>query len=213
MDELIKLDNISFSYDNKNILLHNVNFNICRGDFIGLVGVNGSGKSTLLKLITGVVKPTSGQIRSQKGIKFGYVNQTTSLEEGAFPATVYEIVSLGIKKKPFSFLSKNDKLKIDQVLELFGLIKLKNKSINSLSGGQMQKVKIAKVLLSNPDLIILDEPTTGIDTISQEVLLELIKHLHAMKKTILFVSHNSAELNNCTRIVEISDNGLIEVNK
>jgi ABC-type multidrug transport system ATPase subunit len=62
-------------------------------------------------------------------------------------------------------------------------------------------------------LIILDEPTTGIDTISQEVLLELIKHLHAMKKTILFVSHNSAELNNCTRIVEISDNGLIEVNK
>ena len=213
MDELIKLDNISFSYDNKNILLHNVNFNICRGDFIGLVGVNGSGKSTLLKLITGVVKPTSGQIRSQKGIKFGYVNQTTSLEEGAFPATVYEIVSLGIKKKPFSFLSKNDKLKIDQVLELFGLIKLKNKSINSLSGGQMQKVKIAKVLLANPDLIILDEPTTGIDTISQEVLLELIKHLHAMKKTILFVSHNSVELNNCTRIVEISDNGLIEVNK
>ncbi|MCR5787004.1 MAG: ATP-binding cassette domain-containing protein [Acholeplasmatales bacterium] len=213
MEELIKLDNISFSYDNKNILLQNVNFNIYRSDFIGLVGVNGSGKSTLLKLITGVIKPTSGSIICNKKIKFGYVNQTTSLEEGAFPATVYEIVSLGICKKPFRFINKEDKNKIEQVLELFGLSKLKDKSINSLSGGQMQKVKIAKVLLSNPDLIILDEPTTGIDTISQEVLLELIRHLHAMKKTILFVSHNVKELEGCTRVVEISDNGIVEVNK
>jgi len=211
MDTLISLNNVSFSYDNDVEVLSNVNLKINRGDFIGLVGANGAGKSTLLKIILGLIKPSLGEIDKIKDIRFGYINQTTSTEEGSFPATVYEIVSLGLKKRPFSFKTKEDKKAVDKVLELFGLSKLKNKSINALSGGQMQKVKIAKVVLSNPNLIILDEPTTGIDAQSTKVLLELINHLHAMKKTILFVSHKSEELCSCTRIIELSENGIKEV--
>lgn len=211
MEEIISLNNISFSYDNSSEILYNLNLVINKGDFIGVVGENGSGKSTLLKLLLGVVKPTSGEISFSKKIKFGYVNQTTSTEEGAFPATVYEVVSIGLNKKPFHFLNKNDKKRIDETLELFNLTNLKSKSINSLSGGQMQKVKIAKVLISNPDIIILDEPTTGIDCGSSMVLLELINHLHAMRKTIIFVSHKKEELKYCNRIIKLKPEGIEEV--
>ncbi len=210
MENLISLENVSFSYDNNTFVIKNLNLNINKGDFIGIVGANGAGKSTLLKLVLGLIDPNSGKIIRQKGITYGYINQTTSQEEGAFPATVYEVVSLGLKKKPFHFITKSDKKEIDKVLEIFGLTKLKNKSINSLSGGQMQKVKIAKVVLANPNIIIFDEPTTGIDEESVKVLFELINHLHAMKKTILIVSHNKEDLSNCTRIIELGNDTIKE---
>lgn len=210
MENLVSLENVSFSYDNNTFIIKNLNLNINKGDFIGIVGANGAGKSTLLKLILGLIECNSGKIKRTKGLSFGYINQTTSQEEGAFPATVYEIVSLGLKKNPFSFITKKDKSEVNKVLEIFGLTDLKNKSINSLSGGQMQKVKIAKVVLSNPNLIIFDEPTTGIDDESVKVLFELINHLHAMKKTILIVSHNKEDLINCNRIIELGNDEIKE---
>ncbi len=210
MENLVSLENVSFSYDNNTFVIKNLNLNINKGDFIGIVGANGAGKSTLLKLVLGLIECNSGKIIRKKGLTYGYINQTTSQEEGSFPATVYEIVSLGLKKKPFSFITKSDKKEVDKVLEIFGLTELKNKSINSLSGGQMQKVKIAKVLLSNPNLIIFDEPTTGIDEESVRVLFELINHLHAMKKTILIVSHNKEDLSNCNRIIELGNDKIKE---
>lgn len=210
MENLVSLENVSFSYDNNTFIIKDLNLNINKGDFIGIVGANGAGKSTLLKLVLGLIECNSGKITRTKGLSFGYINQTTSQEEGAFPATVYEIVSLGLKKKPFSFITKKDKSEVDKVLEIFGLTDLKNKSINSLSGGQMQKVKIAKVVLSNPNLIIFDEPTTGIDEESVKVLFELINHLHAMKKTILIVSHNKEDLINCNRIIELGNDEIKE---
>lgn len=210
MEELISLKDISFSYDNQSEILNNLNLTINKGDFIGLVGENGSGKSTLLKLLLGVVKPTKGNIVTAKKIKYGYVNQTTSTEEGGFPATVYEVVSIGLKCRPFHFFNKKEKKRVEETLELFNLKKIKNKPITSLSGGQMQKVKIAKVVLSNPDIIILDEPTTGIDEGSSMVLLELINHLHAMRKTIVFVSHKKDELRGCNRIIKLTPEGIEE---
>lgn len=211
MENLISLKNVSFSYDNNIFVINNINLDINKGDFIGLVGANGAGKSTLLKLILGLIEPNGGKIEKINKLQFGYINQTTSTEEGSFPATVYEVVSLGLKKKPFHFINKKDKSEINKVLEIFGLTELKNKSINSLSGGQMQKVKIAKVLLANPNIIIFDEPTTGIDQETVKVLFELINHLHAMRKTIILVSHNKEDLNYCTKILELSQEGLKEV--
>ena len=211
MDSILKLENVSFGYT-QNLVLNNINLSIEKGEFVGLVGVNGSGKSTLLKVILGVLKPTSGNVLKDKNTKIGYVNQTTSVEEGSFPATVYEVVSLGLKKKPFHFINKKDKNAVDKVLELFSLSQLKNRSIESLSGGQAQKVKIAKVLLANPDIIVFDEPTTGIDAGSEEVLLEMINHLHAMKKTIILVSHNPSNLATCDKIYQIVDQTLEEAN-
>ena len=208
---ILQFENVSFRYDNYKEIFNNINLEINTGDFIALVGENGSGKSTLLKLILGTVKPTSGKIIKNKKLKIGYVNQTISTEDITFPATVYEVLSLGLVNKPFHFLTKKDKVRLDETLELFNMTSLKNSSINSLSGGQMQKLKIAKVLLSNPDLIILDEPTTGIDVSSQEVLFELIKHISAMKKTIILVTHKEEELAYCTRILKLEENEVIEL--
>lgn len=206
-DTILKLDNVTFGYNN-DLVLENVNLEIHNGEYIGIVGLNGSGKSTLLKLILGVLKPTSGKIIKDENIRIGYVNQTTMTEEGGFPATVYELIALGLRKKPFSFLNKEDKKQINKMLELFSLSKLANKSVQSLSGGQAQKVKIAKTLISNPDIIVLDEPTTGIDEESEAMLLEMIAHLHAMKKTILFVSHNPLNLNKCDIIYKVCDKNI-----
>lgn len=204
MESILKLENVSFGYTNS-MVLKNIDLEIAYGEYIGLIGLNGSGKSTLLKLILGILKPTDGKIYKKENVKIGYVNQTTMVEEGSFPATVYEIVALGLKKKPFHFINKKDRYEIEKVLELFSLKELKDRSIQSLSGGQSQKVKIAKVLLSNPDIIVFDEPTTGIDSKSEEILLEIIDHMHAMKKTIIFVSHNPDNLKKCDRIYRIKD--------
>ena len=201
---LLELKNISFGFGN-DIILDNVNLKIEEGSFVGLVGLNGSGKTTLLRIMLSLLKPTKGQVITSKKIKFGYVNQTTSTEEGDFPQTVFECVSLGLKKKPFHFLTKDDKSKVTKMLDLFNITDLKDRPIGSLSGGQGQKVKIAKVFLSNPDVIILDEPTTGIDKASEYYLGEMINHLHAMKKTIILVSHDKKDLEKCDIIYKIVD--------
>lgn len=204
MKNTLKLDNVSFGYNN-DLILKDINLSINEGEYVGIIGVNGSGKSTLLKLILGILKPTKGTIIKDKNTRIGYVNQTTMVEEGSFPATIFEIVSLGLKKKPFSLITKKEKKEIYKMLELFSLKELANKSIQSLSGGQAQKVKIAKVLISNPDIIVFDEPTTGIDESSELILLEIIAHLHAMKKTIILVSHNKSNLEKCDTVYKVSN--------
>lgn len=206
-DVLLSLKDVSFGYNEEDVL-ENINLDIKKGEFIGIVGLNGSGKSTLLKLILGVNKPTNGTVILKDGIKMGYVNQTTSTEEGGFPATIYEVVSLGLCKKPFSRIKKEERELVLKTLEIFNLRSLKDKSTSTLSGGQAQKVKIAKVLVSNPDIIVLDEPTAGIDLESEEMLIEMINHLHAMKKTIIFVSHNPDNLSKCDKIYHVKDKGV-----
>lgn len=209
-DIILKLENVSFGYNN-DLILDNINLNINRSEFVGIIGINGSGKSTLLKLILGINKPTKGSIIKNRNVKIGYVNQTTMTEEGSFPANVYEIVSLGLKKKPFSFINTVDKSRVNEMLEKFSLTELKDKSISSLSGGQAQKVKIAKVLLSDPDIIILDEPTSGIDEDSENMLLDIIYDLNKMNKTIILVSHNKDNLIKCDSIYKVSNKTIKKV--
>ena len=131
-DILLSLKNVSFGYNDEDVLC-DINLNIKRGEFIGIVGLNGSGKSTLLKLILGVNKPTSGEVLLAPGIRMGYVNQTISTEEGGFPATIFEIVSLGLRKKPFSRLFRNAIPKIS-VFDFFGIyiiiLSLDNRTLN-----------------------------------------------------------------------------------
>ncbi|MBS1476932.1 MAG: ATP-binding cassette domain-containing protein [Acholeplasmatales bacterium] len=206
-DILLSLKDVSFAYNDDEVL-HNINLDIKKGEFIGIVGLNGSGKSTLLKLILGVNKPTLGSVNLAQGVRMGYVNQTTSTEEGGFPATIYEVVALGLRKKPFSRITKDERVLVLKTLEIFNLKALRNKSTSTLSGGQAQKVKIAKVLVSNPDIIVLDEPTAGIDLESEDMLIEMINHLHAMKKTIIFVSHNPSNLDKCDAVYHVRDKGV-----
>ena len=189
-DVILSLQDISFGYSNQTVL-ENVNLDIKTGEFIGIVGLNGSGKSTLLKLILGVNKPTNGKIIKNDNVTVGYVNQTTITEEGGFPATIFEVVSLGLKKKPFSRLTKADKELAMNNIEKLGIQSFVKKSFRELSGGQQQRVLLARALCAASDMLVMDEPVTGLDPTVTDELYTIIRNLNAVDKlTIIMVSHD-----------------------
>lgn len=206
---MIDLKDITFAYTDK-IVLDHVNFHVDDGQFVGLIGLNGAGKSTLLKIIMRLKKPQKGTIIDTFK-KRSFVSQVTSTSDMLFPATVKEIVSLGLKWKPFSFLTKNDEKKIRQILETMGVKDLENRSLNELSGGQQQRVRLAKALISNPDLLILDEPTTGMDEDGRKDFLSLIERMHTERNmTIILVSHAKEELRNVDSLYRLHNGAIIK---
>ncbi len=209
---MIKLENVSFSYEKENIL-ENINLEINNGSFVGLIGSNGTGKSTLLKLILNIVKPHQGKVFNDFK-KVSFLSQISSTNDYVFPANVFEIVSLGLKNKPFSFLTKKDKEEVKAMLELLGISDLRNRQLQELSGGQQQKVRLAKCLIAKPELLVLDEPTSGID---KESRINLIEDLHILQEkfnlTILMVSHIKDDFKYTNIIYELEDKNLMVVNK
>jgi len=200
MDEIIKLINVNFSYGSNNVL-KNLNLQVNKGEFLGLIGPNGSGKSSILKIILGFLKPQSGEVllfnttvdKFREWHKIGYVSQKANSFNRGFPATVYEVVSMGLfgKKGLFRFLNKKDQEKIYQAIELVGLQPLVKRNISKLSGGQQQRVFIARALVNNPELLILDEPTVGVDTETVRQFYNLLEKLNQdFGITIILVSHD-----------------------
>lgn len=168
---------VSFGTDE---VLSSVSFQIHAGEFVGLVGQNGSGKTTLLRVLLGLLKPTKGEA-TRDGITIGYVPQRGQLYNGIVPMSVLEVVNLG---------SKGDTAKARQALKSVGMLEWLKRNFNELSGGQQQRVVIAKALASGAHLLILDEPTTGVDKASQAEFYTLLKQLHAEGRTIIMVSHD-----------------------
>jgi len=213
MDSIIKVENICFKYGN-NLVLEQVSFDVGTGEFIGIVGKNGSGKSTLLKLILGQLKPLCGDIIVNHNIKSGYVEQITLNSDISFPATVYEIVMLGLYKEIgfFKFFNVKHAQKVHDALKMVGLEGFENKQVYFLSGGEQQRVMIAKALVSNPELLILDEPTTGIDVGSGQEFMKLLHKLNkTYKKTIIMVTHNMEILKDCDKIFELNNQSIKEI--
>lgn len=207
MEKLFEIKKVSFGYTNQNIL-NEISFNVNKGDFIGLIGNNGSGKTTLLKLLLGQLKPTNGQIIKKDNLKIGYVEQVTISSDRSFPASVQEIVLLGLYKKigPFHFANSSHKKIVSAALKTVGLEGYEKMQINNLSGGQQQKVLIAKTLVENPDMLILDEPTTGIDKESEQEFFKLLQHLNKEhQKTILIVTHSIEKVLNTNKIYRIEN--------
>jgi zinc transport system ATP-binding protein len=210
--ELFKLKNVSFAYTNEYVL-QNINLTIDKGDFVGIVGKNGAGKSTLLKLMIGQLKPSTGQILRSEQAKIGYVEQVTMNLDNTFPATVMEIVLLGLYQKigKFAFAKNNHKKLALAALKTVGMQGFENRQISALSGGQQQKVLIAKTLVQNPDILILDEPTTGIDKQSEKEFFELLEHLNQKhQKTILIVTHSIEKVLSTTRQIKIENKTIVE---
>ncbi len=196
---VVALEDVSFSYENKTVLDH-LNFTILQRDFVGLVGSNGAGKTTLLRMIVGLLKPDRGNIRlfGQPLAQFrdweriGYVPQKNAFNP-LFPATVKEVVISGLfgKKKMFRRVTKADWQKCDDALHAMGIEELAGSRIGMLSGGQQQRVFLARALINNPDLLILDEPTVGIDAETQEGFFHMIRHMHRHHNmTFIVVSHD-----------------------
>jgi zinc transport system ATP-binding protein len=196
----IRVDDLSFHYGDKNVL-HHVNMEIRQGSFLGLVGPNGSGKSTLIKCILGLLKPQQGGVYlfGEKVNKFnnwekvGYVSQKANSFNTAFPATAFEVVSMGLFGKVglFRFLKPSHKQKVWEALRAVNMEAYAGQNIGELSGGQQQRIFIARALVSDPELLILDEPTVGIDIESSESFYNMLKNLHQDNNmTLVLVTHD-----------------------
>lgn len=187
---LIELKDLFLGYDN-NVVLKNINLSINEGDFVCVVGHNGSGKSTLIKGILGLIKPIKGKVifSDLKQNFIGYMPQETRVDSN-FPATVYEIVLSGTLNKT-NFYSKKEKDIALSNMKLLHISNLKNKSFSELSGGQRQKVLLARSLCATTKLLILDEPSNNLDSKSKEELYKTIKELNEKNNiTIIMITHD-----------------------
>lgn len=199
---MITIKNLDFSYSGKPpYLLENINLDIKKGEYVSILGSNGSGKSTLIKIILGIIKPVNGII-SMNSRKIGYVPQRLEGVNSQFPITVYEVLYTHLKA-----LNLKDTKIIDECLKKVGIDNFKNRLIGSLSGGQQQKVYIARALMGTPDIVILDELSTSIDIKSQCEIYKLIKNLNRTTGvTILSIEHNlNAAIDNSTHIFQIEN--------
>ncbi|MDO8572292.1 MAG: metal ABC transporter ATP-binding protein [bacterium] len=196
----IQLEDVDFSY-NKIPVLEAVSFTVRKGDYIGIIGPNGGGKTTLLKILLGLIEPARGVVRimgqdihnlKDRSI-IGYVPQRVGESEHRFPATVEEIVETGriAKRGLFKRLTEKDRDAVGHAMDMSGVLGLKDRLIGQLSGGEMQKVFIARALAGDPKILVLDEPTTGVDVGSQKRFYEFLGRLNREHHlTIIFVSHD-----------------------
>lgn len=199
MNDILSINNLSFSYGTTEIL-SDVNLTIKNGEFVGILGNNGSGKSTLLKIIiselkgfTGSVKLFGEDISSFKDWgKIGYVPQIDMSKSIAFPINVKEMISLNLYRE-FGFFKHPNKKQwqaVNDILAMFRIEDLKNKNFNDLSGGQKQKVMIAKAMVHGPSFLIFDEPTVGIDETSKREFFKILEHINKEHGiTIIMVTH------------------------
>lgn len=207
--ELVKLENICAGYEGKKIL-GNVNLTINEGDFIGIIGPNGGGKTTLLKVIIGALKPFSGQIKKATSTEnlFGYLPQNQKFDK-KFPITVAEVVLSGLmqKKGLFARYTNNEKERVDNLLEQYGLLEYKDRAIGDLSGGQAQRVLLCRAIISNPKILVLDEPTTYIDANFEKEFYSLLNKLNK-EMAIVMVSHDIGTICSYVKSIACVNRGL-----
>lgn len=197
---IIEMKNVNFTYERQRVL-EDINITIEQGSFLGLVGPNGSGKTTLLKCLLGLLKPQQGEIKlfGQPIQKFknwheiGFVSQKANSFNTGFPASVYEVVSSGLTSKIglFKFMSQQDRQNVIQAIDAVGLSQFSKRNIGELSGGQQQRAFIARAIVSNPKLLILDEPTVGVDSQTVQNFYEMLVHLNRdLGITLILVTHD-----------------------
>jgi zinc transport system ATP-binding protein len=189
---LVSIKDICFSYGGGRVL-DNVGLQIDQGDYLAIIGPNGGGKTTLLKIILGLLEPDSGSVtwhdRHAKR-HIGYVPQFASFER-SFPLCVSEVVMMGRLKsgRLFQRRTADDEHQVADILERLGLMQIADKPVGDLSGGQLQRVLIARALVTNPDILFLDEPIASIDQDSRYALTEILKELNK-RIPIIIVTHD-----------------------
>jgi len=191
-NKCLEVENVSFQYDG-NFILENITFSVENGDYLGIIGPNGGGKTTLLKIILGLLKPLSGTVKTLTLHHIGYVPQRIAMGDFHFPATVEEIVASGrtARRGLLKWFNQEDKMAIEKAMEIIEITKYRNRLISQLSGGEQQKVFIARALAGEPKILILDEPTIGVDITSQEKFYAFLQKINQdLGLTIIFVSHD-----------------------
>ncbi len=210
----IVCDNISVGYGEE-LVCKGISFSVEPGDYLCIVGENGSGKSTLLKTILGLLPPLCGTVSVAEQLKhgmIGYLPQTTAIRED-FPATVQEIVISGMlpAMRSRAFYGKKEKAAAMAAMERFGIVQIAKKNYTKLSGGQKQRVLLARTLASEKDLLVLDEPTAGLDAAASEELYRLIEDLNQKGQTIMMVSHDAAAVKKyANKVISLGDGAFCE---
>jgi len=197
--EIIRMENVSFDYDDHRVL-ENINLKVFDDDFLGIIGPNGGGKSTLLKIILGLIVPKEGNVLlfnkdPKDGRKYvGYVPQY-SLVDRNFPINVEQVVLSG-RISYTDFLrrySEKDRKISDKAMDIMGINEIKNTQIGKLSGGQLQRVLIARALSTEPKLLLLDEPTSNIDVQAETGFYDFLHQL-SEKMAIILVTHDTGAI-------------------
>lgn len=195
MNSVIRINGLCAGYNGKNILSH-VDLNVYERDFLGVIGPNGGGKTTLVKCILGLHQPNEGEIRFYKNgqevhdINMGYLPQYNNIDR-KFPISVYEVVLSGLSKQKSIFrkYSSNQHDAVRQIISRMGLEGLEDRAIGALSGGQLQRTLLGRALVSNPEVVILDEPDTYIDKRFETKLYSLLEEINK-ERAIILVSHD-----------------------
>jgi ABC-type Mn2+/Zn2+ transport system ATPase subunit len=215
-EPLVEFDRVTLGYG-RTVVLRDLSFRIEQGDYFGLVGPNGAGKTTIVRSILGTVRPLAGAIRFRPRdggtVRIGYVPQRDSVNL-ILPYTVGEVAvmgryrDLGLLRRP----AREDRAAVEVALEHVGMTGMRDHPMKELSGGQRQRVLIARALVSRPDLLILDEPTNGMDLSSKSAILELITKLHEEDRlTIVMVSHLLDDVANSVRRIAVVDREVFQV--
>jgi ABC-type Mn2+/Zn2+ transport system ATPase subunit len=189
MSALIELDGVRCRYGTRTVL-DDITLEVGEDDFVGIVGPSGSGKTTLLRTLLGVIAPVAGSVTRRPDLRVGYVPQVETID-WSFPVTVGEVVLMA---RPQRWLRPRataaDRRDVDETLERLGIGALADRHIRELSGGQQQRVFIARALLGRPHLLIMDEPTSGVDVRTRHEVLHLLAHLNAEGLAMVISTHD-----------------------
>lgn len=209
---LVSFEHATLGYGRKPVLT-DLNFEIPEGDFLGLVGPNGAGKTTILRSILGSLEPMSGRVVRAEGLRFGYVPQRDQVDYN-FPLQVLDVVlmgrydRIGLGRRP----TRSDCDLAVAALEHVGIADLANRPLSALSGGQKQRTLIARALVGKPNILVLDEPTTGMDLVATTQILGLVRELHERDRlTVLMVSHALNEVVNYVERIALVMQGAFRI--
>lgn len=185
----IEIKNLTVAYS-ENIALENFSFNVEVGCLMALVGPNGAGKSTLIKVILKFLKQVTGEIKIN-GKTLAYVPQRNSVDWD-FPTTLFDVVEMGCYGRVglFKRVNKEEKQKVLKAIEQVGMLEFKDRQISELSGGQQQRAFIARALVQEADIYLMDEPFQGVDTTTERAIVDILKKLKSEGKTLLIVHHD-----------------------